>query len=149
LGQHRIRIGYGLYQGFNISANYFYKDNLNVGIGIGSHFGLPPIEDDRHFNVILEHNLHFGGVNKQNIKSWVFSQQLMYWEQGSNETWRILSPSITVGRLFALSKRIGLLFEVGPAFNLVLDVKREPNTEYSGWMWPVLYNGRIQVVYLF
>jgi hypothetical protein len=145
-----FRAGYGYYQGIHIGANYFYAENLNLGIGIGSHFGLPPLEDDDHYNLILENNLHFGNLTRFNKKPWIFGQQIMYWVQGSSSVrWKILSFSPTIGREFAVSKNIGLAFEVGPAFNLVVDVDRNPTDEITGWMWPVLYNGRVQLKYNF
>lgn len=148
--KYEAKVGYGYYQGFNIGINYFYKENLSAGVGFGTHFNLPPLETDNHFNVLIENCLHFGSINKQNIKSWFFNQQLMYWEQGpSSDRWRIMSLGLNIGRTFAISKNLGLAFEIGPAFNLVVDVKRDPLVEPVGWMWPVLYNGRIQIVYLF
>ena len=143
-----LRTGYSYYQGIHLSANYFYTENLNLGIGIGSHFGLPPLEGDNHYNFTIENNLQFGKQNRFNAKPWIFGQQVMYWIQGSeSETWKILSISPTIGRVFAISSRVGLAFEVGPAFNLVVDVEREEPYDEAGWMWPILYNYRVQLIY--
>ena len=121
-----------------------------MGIGLGTHFNLPPLESPNHFIISIENNLHFGGINKQGIKACIFNQQLMYWEQGpSSDRWRILSLGLNIGGIFAITEKLGLSLEIGPAFNLVVDVKRDPDTFVSGWMWPVLYNGRAQLIYLF
>ncbi|MFC2112665.1 hypothetical protein ACFLTA_05295 [Bacteroidota bacterium] len=148
--KYEAKFGYGFYQGFNIGINYFYCKNLDAGIGVGTHFNLPPLESPNHFNISIENNLHFGSISKQGIKACIFNQQLMYWEQGpSSDRWRILSLGLNIGRIFALKEKLGLSLEIGPAFNLVVDVKRDPHTPDSGWIWPVLYNGRAQVIYLF
>ena len=148
--KYEAKIGYGIYQGFNIGINYFYSENLSVGVGIGTHFNLPPLETPNHYNISIENNLHFGKINKQEIKPWIFNQQLMYWEEGpSSDRWRILSLGLNIGRVFAITKNLGLVLEIGPAFNWVVDVDRDPFVEDVGWMWPVLYNGRAQFVYLF
>lgn len=63
-----VKAGFGIYQGVNIGVNYLYKDNLNAGLNLGSHFGLPLFLDDKHLSIALEHNFHFGRINKQNIK---------------------------------------------------------------------------------
>jgi hypothetical protein len=58
----------------------------------------------------------------------------MYWVQGTGSvTWRILTLSPTIG----------------PAFNLVVDVDREPNVEITGWIWPVLPDCYIQLSCIF
>ena len=144
------KFGYGYYQGFNIGLSYFYTDKLKVGLGIGSHLGLPPLEREKHFNIQIDNTLYFGRLSKQNIGKWYFNQQLMFWEQGqSNDRWKILSLGVNIGKTIPISNKIGLDLELGPAFNLVVDRKRDPSVEPSGWMWPVLYNGRIQFTYKF
>jgi hypothetical protein len=74
----------------------------------------------------------------------------MYWEQGkSNDRWKILSLGLNVGRTIPITEKLGLDLELGPAFNRVVDIKRDPLNENSGWMWPILYNGRVQLTYKF
>ena len=74
----------------------------------------------------------------------------MYWEQGpSNDRWKIVSLGLNMGRIVSITERLGLDLELGPAFNIVMDRKRDPLIETSGWMWPVLYNGRVQLTYKF
>jgi len=73
-----LRTGYGQYQGFHIGANYFYAENINLGIGVGSHFGLPPLENKDHINITFENNFHFGRKKRFNTKPWIFGQQFMY-----------------------------------------------------------------------
>lgn len=144
------KFGYGYYQGFNVGLNYFYAQNLKVGVGIGSHFNLPPLENENHFNIQIENTLYFGNRNQQNIGAWYFNQQLMYWEQGQPENrWKIMSLGLNIGKTIAITKRIGVDLEFGPAFNLVVDVKRDPLVEKIGWMWPIMYNGRVQLTYKF
>lgn len=144
-----LKLGYGYYQGFNFNANYFYSQNHNLGIGIGSHFGLSPIEGEKHINIAIENNIHFGIQNKFYSKPWFFSQQVMYWRTESESgIWKILSISPTIGRVIALSNKLGIGLEIGPTLNIVLDVERKTPYE-SGWMGTVLYNGRIQLVYMF
>lgn len=143
--------GYGYYEGFHLFAAYQYTENLSLGIGAGSHFGLAPLQDDRHYNIWIENRLHFGSPARLAVKPWIFGQQFMYWIQGSGPlTWQILSFSPTIGRMFGLTGSLGLAVEIGPALNWVMDVEREsPTDEISGWMWPVLPNGRVQLVYFF
>lgn len=144
------KIGYGYYQGFNVGLNYFYAERLKVGLGIGSHLDLYPFKNENHFNIQLENTLHFGNLSKQNVGGWYFNQQIMYWEQGHRDNrWKIMSLGLNIGKTISITNRIGLDFESGPAFNLVLDNKRGPLVEKSGWMWPVLFNGRVQVSYKF
>ena len=144
------KIGYGYYQGFNIGLNYFYTDRLKVGMGVGSHLNLPPLENENHFNIHIENTLYFGKLTKQNIGGWYFNQQLMYWEQGqSNDRWKIVSLGLNIGRTIPITKRFGLDLELGPAFNMVADIERDPLVEKTGWMWPILYNGRVQFTYKF
>ena len=144
------KFGYGYYQGFNIGLNYFYAKNLKVGFGLGSHLTLPPFENEQHFNIQLENTLFFGKRNIQSVGGWYFNQQLMYWEQGeSNDRWKIMSLGLNIGKTISITKRIGLDLEFGPAYNLVLSIKKDPSVETSGWMWPILYNGRVQLTYKF
>lgn len=144
------KFGYGYYQGFNIGLNYFYTKNLKLGLGLGSYFNVPPLENENHFNIQVENTLFFGKLNKQNVGAWYFNQQLMYWEQGQcDDRWKIMSLGLNIGKTITITKRIGLDLEFGPAFNLVVDIKRDPLVEESGWMWPILYNGRVQLTYKF
>ncbi len=144
------KLGYGYYQGFNIGLNYFYTKNLKIGFGLGSHLDLPPLENEKHFNIQIENTLFFGKLNKQRVGGWYFNQQLMYWEQGlSDNRWKIMSLGLNIGRTISITKRIGMDLELGPAFNLVVGIKRDPEVEQSGWMWPILYNGRAQLTYKF
>jgi len=144
------KIGYGYYQGFNIGLNYFYTEKLKIGVGLGSYLGLPPLENEKHFNFQIENTLYFGNINKQNFGGWYFNQQLMYWEQRkSNNSWKIMSLGLNIGKTIPITERIGIDIELGPAFNLVLDNNRDPSVEKSGWMWPILYNGRVQLTYKF
>lgn len=149
-GRYEAKIGYGYYQGFNLGINYFYKENLNLGVGVGTHFKLPPLETPNHFNVFIENNLYFGGKNILDIKTWIFNQQLMYWEQGpGSDRWRIISLGFNIGVTFAITKKLGIVLEMGPAFNWVIDIDRDPLENETGWMWPILYNGRAQIAYIF
>ncbi len=117
-------------------------------MGIGSHLDLSPFENEKHFNIQIENTLYFGHLTKQNIGGWYFNQQLMYWEQGqSNDRWKIMSLGLNIGRTISITERLGLDLEFGPAFNMVLDINRDPLVEKSGWMWPILYNGRVQLTY--
>jgi hypothetical protein len=144
------KIGYGFYQGFNIGFSYFYTEKLKVGLGIGSHIDLTPLENEEHFNIQIENTLYFGRLSKQNIGVWYFNQQLMYWEQGqSSDRWKIMSLGLNIGATIPITTKLGLDLEFGPAFNMVVDNKRDPLVEKSGWMWPILYNGRVQLTYKF
>ncbi len=144
-----VKSGYGYFNGFHTGLNYFYSENRNAGIGIGSHFKLSPLKTPNHFVLYLEHNFHFGKENKQGVKAWIFNQQIMYWEQGASyHRWKIMSLGVNIGRIIAITENLGLGLEIGPAFNLVLDVDRHPTVEQSGWIWPILPNGRLQFIYL-
>ncbi|MBN2610840.1 MAG: hypothetical protein JXB00_04710 [Bacteroidales bacterium] len=144
------KIGYGYYQGFNIGLNYFYTGKLKAGIGAGSHLNIPPLENNNHINIYIENTLYFGNLNRQNVGGWYFNQQLMYWKQGpDNNRWEIVSLGLNIGKTIPITKRIGLDMEIGPALNLVADINRDPLVESCGWMWPVLYNGRVQLTYKF
>lgn len=142
------KIGYGYYQGFNIGLNYFYTERLKVGLGLGSHLNLPPFENENHINIQIENTLFFGQHTKQNVGGWYFNQQLMYWEQGqNNDRWKIISLGLNIGKTIPITKKLGLDLEIGPAFNMVVDIERDPSIEPSGWMWPILYNFRTQLTY--
>lgn len=144
------KFGYGYYQGFNVGLNYFYAENLKLGLGLGSHLNLPPFENQNHYNIQLENTLFFGDLNQQNVRAWYFNQQLMYWEQGQiDDRWKIMSLGLNIGRTISITKRIGLELEFGPALNLVVDIKQDQSFETVGWMWPVLPNGRAQLTYKF
>ena len=148
LKKYEIKAGYGYYHGFHGGFNYFLNQRMNVGASLGSHFSLPPLESERHFNIAVEYNLFAGANNRQRLRPWIFNMQLMYWEQGSDsDRWRILSPGIHIGRKFAFTDHLGFSIELGQAFNIVIDHKRDPLVVESGWMWPILYNGRVQVYY--
>lgn len=141
-------LGYGYYQGFNIGFNFFYAKNLKVGLSLGSHLNLPPFENEKHFNIQLENTLFFGRINKQNAGSWFCNQQLMYQEQGhSDDRWEIMSLGLNIGKSISITKSIGFGLEIGSTINIVVDNKKDPLVEKSGWMWPVQYNGRIQLTY--
>lgn len=145
-----LKSGYGYYQGIHLGAGYFYDKNYSMGFSIGSHFGLPPLEQDVHYNISIENTIHFGWRQKFISKPWTFGQQAMYWVEGDNSAkWRIVSASFTLGRVLAITHNLGLAFEAGPSFNMIVDVIREPDGEVDGWMWPVMYNGRLQLVYSF
>lgn len=142
------KIGYGYYQGFNIGLNYFYTEKLKIGLGVGSHLELPPATNEKHFNIQIENTLYFGQLTKQNIGRWYFNQQLMYWEHGERVfRWKVLSLGLNIGRTIPITNKLGIDLEIGPAFNMVVDVERD--VDRTGWMWPILYNGRFQLTYKF
>jgi hypothetical protein len=60
-----------------------------------------------------------------------------------------MSLGLNIGATIPITTKLGLDLEFGPAFNLVVDNKRDPLVEKSGWMWPILYNGRVQLTYKF
>ncbi len=142
------KLGYGYYQGFNLGLNYYYSDQIKIGLGIGSHLNMPPLENENHFNTQIENTLYFGKLTKQNVGGWYSNQQLMYWEQGHpNDRWKIVSLGLNIGRTIPITEKFGLDLEIGPAFNLVIGRDREALMETNGWMWPVLYNYRAQLTY--
>lgn len=145
-----IGVGWGLFQGFYMNANYYYTENSSLELGIGSHFGLPPFEDENHMSITFENRYHFGEPYEKRIKPWVFGQQVVYWTQGSDEvTWRIISVAPTIGVNLAFSSHILMYLDFGPSVNLVVDVDKPPMSEDYGWMWPVLFNIRGQFIYRF
>lgn len=145
-----LRTGYGYYQGFHIGVNYFYAENIDLGIGIGSHFGLPPLENKDHINITFENNFHFGKKNKFNTKPWIFGQQFMYWQHSSETvTWKIATISPTIGRVFAITNRIGIGFEAGPTLNFAIDIEREPTDPIETTLPAVFYNYIAQIIYVF
>ncbi len=58
-----------------------------------------------------------------------------------------MSLGLNIGKAIPITKRIGIDIELGPAFNLVLDNNQDPSVEKAGWMWPILYNDRVQLTY--
>ncbi len=145
-----LRTGYGYYQGFNIGANYFYTENLDIGLGVGSHFGLKPLENEDHINITIENNFHFGSKRKFNTKPWLFGQQFMYWKHSTETvTYKIATFSPTIGRVFAITNRLGIELEVGPTFSLEIDVEREPTDPITSTFQPVYYNYMAQIIYVF
>jgi len=137
-----LKAGYGYFQGFFAGVNYKYTPRLSAGFSAGSHFGLPPLEDAGHYSLTLENNFYFGQRRK-----WVFSQQASYWIQGyTSSKWKILLLAPMIGRDLSITERLTLSAAVGPAVNLVLDVEHYIE-ETSGWMWPILPNGIIQLSY--
>lgn len=142
------KMGYGYYQGFNAGLNYFYTEKLKVGLGIGSHLDLPPLENQKHINIYLENTLHFGRLSIQDVGVWYFNQQIMYWEQGHlYNRWKIMSLGLNIGRTISITNKLGIDMEFGPAYNMVVDIDRSPSDEKTGWMWPILYNWRLQLSY--
>lgn len=145
-----IGLGWGMFQGINLNANYFYTENMSLGLGVGSHFGLRPLEDEKHFSFTIENRYHFGTPYEKRMRPWVFGQQVVYWTQNPGaEIWRIISIAPTFGVNLAFSNHIFLFFDIGPSVNLVVDVDRPPMSESSGWMWPILFNARGQLIYRF
>ena len=144
-----VKGGYGYYEGLHVVTDYFYAPNCNLGIGIGSHLGLHPLENEKHLNLKIENNIHFGAAKRNSFKPWFTGQQLMFWRtESKSDIWWVLSVSPTLGRVIAISKRFGIVLEAGPVINLVLDVERKTQIE-DGWMWPILPNGSIQLLYAF
>jgi hypothetical protein len=145
-----LKTGYGYYQGFHIGANYFYTENLDLGIGIGSHFGLSPLENKEHINITIENNFHFGEKNKFYAKPWIFGQQFMYWMYSTETvTWEIASISPTIGRVFAITDRLGIELEIGATFNFAIDIDRDPTDLITASLPPVFYNYIAQLIYVF
>lgn len=145
-----LKSGYGYYQGIHIGAGYFYDKDYSLGLSIGSDFGLPSLGYNTHYNISIENTIHFGWRQKFISKPWIFGQQAMYWVEGYDSVkWRILSASMTVGRIFALTHNLGLAFEAGPSYNMIVDVVEAQNGIVESWMWPVMFNGRVRLVYSF
>ena len=145
-----LKGGYGYYQGIHIGAGYFYDRDYRLGFSLGSDFGLPSLDYNTQYNISIENTIHFGWRRKFITKPWIFGQQAMYWVEGYDSVkWRILSASMTVGRIFAITRNVGLSFEAGPSYNTIIDVVNSPEEIVESWMWPVMFNGRIQLVYMF
>ncbi|MEA3476798.1 MAG: hypothetical protein U9R60_01355 [Bacteroidota bacterium] len=145
-----LKTGYGYYQGFHIGANYFYAENIDLGVSIGSHFGLSPLNNEDHINITLENNFHFGEKNKFYTKPWIFGQQIMYWTHCSETiTYKIATISPTIGRVIAITNRLGIELEIGPTFNLEIDIEREPTDPITSTLQPVYYNYIAQLIYIF
>ena len=149
-GAKSIGVGWGMFQGIGLSANYFYTEKMSLGAGIGSHFGLRPLEGHKHFSATIENRYHFGTPYENRFRPWVFGQQIVYWSQNPGaETWKILSIAPTFGVNLAFSNHVLLFFDIGPSVNIVVDVDRSPMSESAGWMWPILFNVRGQFIYRF
>ncbi|MFW5878138.1 MAG: hypothetical protein ACOCUP_03380 [bacterium] len=145
-----LKSGYGYYQGIHLGAGYFYDKDYNIGISIGSDFGLPSLSYATLYNISIENTIHFGWRQKFISKPWIFGQQAMYWVEGYDPVkWRILSASMTMGRVFGITHNLGIAFEAGPAYNMIIDVVGAPDGMVESWMWPVMFNGRVQLVYSF
>lgn len=145
-----IGLGWGYFQGIHINANYFYTENMSIGFGAGSHFGLRPLQDEKQYSLSIENRFHFGTPYENRMKPWVFGQQLIYWTQNpGDQIWRIVSLAPSFGINLAFSKHLLLFFDVGPSLNLVVDVDRLPTEELGGWMWPIYFNARGQLIYKF
>jgi len=71
-----IGMGWGYLQGINISANYFYTENMSIGLGAGSHFGLPPLQDEKQYSITLENRFQFGTPYENRMKPWTTSNLL-------------------------------------------------------------------------
>lgn len=140
------KIGYGLYQGYNVGLSCFYAEKLKIGFGIGNHLNSPELD----FNYHLEHTLYFGHLNKQNLGKWYFDQQLIYWEiKGNSAKYKILTAGLNIGRSISITKRLGLDLEIGPTFNWVFDIERDPLSEDYRWILPILGNGSVHLTYKF
>jgi hypothetical protein len=145
-----MKAGYGFYQGYHVGYSYFYDDNYSLGLTAGSHFGIPPFKYDLHYNLSIENTIHFGWSPRYVSKPWIFSQQAMYWVEGENPArWSLLSVYFSIGRIFGLSRNLGFSLEAGPSYNMIINVENDSENEIESWMWPIMFNGRVQIIYLF
>ena len=136
-------------KGFLVGGNYYYAQNLNVGIDIGSHLGLATNLDQTKFSVSIENNLQFGAVNRFGYKAWYFGQQVMYWVKDlSYANVKTLSVTPTLGVMLAISKSMGISIVLGPTVNFTLDIDRKTPEDVI-YNWPIFPSGRVQFVYLF
>ena len=148
-GTFAINTGFGIIQGYLVGGNYYYSQNLNVGFDIGSHLGLAPNLDQTKFSISVENNLHFGQANRFGFKPWYFGQQIMYWvKDPSFATIQTLSITPTLGVMLAISKALGITFELGPTVNFTLVIDRKTPEEMI-YNWPVFPSGRVQLIYFF
>jgi hypothetical protein len=145
-----ISSGYGQYQGFSLGVGYFYSENTNLAISLGSHLGLSPFENREHLNITLENDFHFGNKNRSGTKPWFFGQQVMYWINNSETVrWKIVSIAPTIGRVFAITDKVGISFEIAPVLNFMVDVERDPTDPIVTTILPLFYNYRAQIAYMF
>ncbi len=145
-----LKGGYGYYQGLHLGAGYFYDRDYRLGLSIGSDFGLPSLGYATLYNISIENTIHFGWRQKFISKPWTFGQQAMYWVEGYDSVkWRIVSASMTVGRIFAITHNFGIALEAGPSYNMIIDVVSTPNGMVENWMWPIMFNAKVHLVYSF
>lgn len=148
-GTFSVNTGFGIIQGYLVGGNYYYGQNLNVGIDIGSHLGLASNLDQTKLSISIENNLQFGTVNRFGYKAWYFGQQVMYWVKDlSYANVKTLSITPTLGVMLAISKSMGISIEFGPAVNFTLDIDRKTPEDVI-YNWPIFPSGRVQFVYLF
>lgn len=145
-----LKLGVGIYEGYHISANYFYAKDLNIGFGVGSFSLLNSTENDKHLNIAIENNFHFGTQNSFNSKPWYFNLRAMYWRYenvGYLRKMIVITPSL--GRIIGLSEHIGIGIELGPARNYVLDVEIKSPAPDPGMIYDVWLNARAQLIISF
>jgi hypothetical protein len=146
------KIGYGYLQGYNVGLNYFYKKNLKVGLGVGTHdFSFSSIDNDNTLSLQLENTLYFGQPNKQNLGGLYFNQQLTFLDYGNtthinaSSSDRLIIPfiGINLGGSISFSKKIALELELGPVFYFNVDFE----SDRIFTMYPLTFNGRAQLTY--
>jgi len=115
-----IKFGVGLEQGFNLGLNYYYLRNVNLGIGIGSHF--PPKEKAHHFLLNTENNFHIVLTKRKVYEfSILLNQQVMFWRYSEPDfTHNAVTFGLNSGFRYASPSGFGLLLEVGPSITYTL-----------------------------
>jgi len=140
----RYFIGYGLYDGVNIGAEYHLKNKKQISSASFGYERLFNLNQQTFVIGLGYHNAIFTQrKNKIDQYKWQINNRITLWQlEDKFYLWRLVSFTPSISRKFVIFKKHNLLFDFGPIFNIVLYNKRK-TFEEIGWPHKVMPNFRI------
>ena len=140
--------GYGFYEGYNIGSEYYFNNNIHsMSLSVG--YDKLKKRDQESFSLALSYNYSIFKSHKNNLNrfKWQINNKLVFWQlEDDLYLWRAVSLIPSISRKLIIYKNISFLFDVGPAFNIVLYNKRKTYKEV-GWPYHVMPNFRILFIF--
>lgn len=137
--------GYGFYECINAGVGYYFNDNCNTGFMFGyDNFS---VKDQETYAITLYFN-HAVFYNRNNgckkIRYYLNGKSILWQLTDDYYIWRVISivPSARCG--FEINRRIELLLDMGPSFNIVLHNERKTFKEV-GWPYHVMPNASVSL----
>ena len=137
-------LGYGFYEGYNIGSEYYFKSGLR-SMSLSAGYDRLFIKKQESLSLEFGYNrvIYKSHKNKLEQYKWYLSNRLALWQlEDKYYIWRAITIIPSLQRRFNIYKNIGLSFDIGPAFNIVLYNKRK-TYEGVGWPYYVMPNFRI------